>query len=300
MVFIPAAWNSSQPRLPSAFPGSVSFRLPPQPSLNESVRMDFSLKRRFPSVPFLFRRALLAILTATAACTDGPVEPPRTYSLRLVSGGGVTDTIDASLPEPLIVEVRDSEGRPSKNITVDFASTKGIENPRGVYLKHYSHLSFATVNGGPWEPASIRATDAQGRISVWIRYNYRPVAGGVVLNIRGMPSDTVPFTILPGNAIALEALPKDTSVTVGTTFTIQTRVTDRSGNTRSDSIGYRILSGPVAAEGERVTAQGVGRGLIAVEAQGLADTVAVTAVPGGAVAALHHANSAEIVLAGPR
>jgi len=61
------------------------------------------------------RAVLLAVLAASAASAschgsvsaEGAARP----GLRIVSGGGVSDTIDAQLRDTVIVELRDSSGR---------------------------------------------------------------------------------------------------------------------------------------------------------------------------------------------
>lgn len=143
-----------------------------------------------------FARLALALPFSLAACGGGGSEPtaPPKFELRVVAGAGVTDTVLATLAQPLTVEVL-VNGRPASGIVLRFESlrTPGPPNLPGVLLSVPAPIYFTDL---------IDVTTAQdGRASVIVRMGERAAATGVEITNRPLElSHTAAFTVLPGTA----------------------------------------------------------------------------------------------------
>jgi Tol biopolymer transport system component len=106
-------------------------------------------------------------------------------------------------------------------------------------------------------------------------------------------SVTTGYTILPGAVAHLSAEPRDTTVTVADFYSLRVDAEDRAGNVRND--GYLFI--PITPEkvfvhpNGKVIGEDVGIGRIEVSSLSVADTVAATIVPEGAIAAVRTAGS---------
>lgn len=207
------------------------------------------------------RLFLLAACCAAAVGCETPSEPVR-RRLEIVGGNAQTDTIEANLREPLTLVVRDSAGKPAQGVEVSFTG-------HGVYA----------VGG------SRQTTDARGTARTAVKVGWR--AGPVVLHVR-VPSlgyaDSATFTVLPGAAVGIVALPEDTAVYAARTVASRSAVVDRGGNPRADVVTLMAGGGPVVAEGGALRATAIGRASWIARHGAWADTAWISVVPQGRLA----------------
>lgn len=227
--------------------------------------------------------AVLALLASAAACgspsDSGP--PKGTPGITIVSGAGVSDTIDALLPQPLVVQVNGSNGRPLANAEVGFFSTaiaEGSTQPTVVVSPTRG------TGGGVY---AVERTDEEGRAAVRVRMARHAMQGGVIVAVPELDDGVVAsYTILPGAPRAVSSEPADTVVLAGGSFALRAGARDRHGNLRdAQGVAFRVASGPVTVGGSTVQGTGVGRAAVVAELAGTSDTTWVSVVPDATIAA---------------
>jgi hypothetical protein len=216
------------------------------------------------------RLFLLAAACAAAAACESPSEPPPAPlpSFEIVTGDGQTDTVDARLAAPLAVIVRDSTGRPLSAVQVFFESV-GFGKDPVVY---------------PDGPGRL-ATDATGRAGTPLRAGTLAGAARIIIRVPSLGYvDTATYTVLPGAAAGVVALPEDTALYVARTVPLRASVVDRHGNRRPDAVAVAVGSGPLAAEGGQLRTTAIGRASWIASAGAVADTGWISVVPQGRIA----------------
>jgi hypothetical protein len=221
------------------------------------------------------------LLLGVTACKN-PAEP-EPAGIRVVSAAGVSDSITAFLPEPLVVEVRDSAGQRLRGVTVRFEANlvkyRGFDVPS-------AYLSASTPDN--YREAAETVTDATGRAAVRVRLGV--VAGPSTIRIT-VPtmgfSGSAGFTAVPGATVLTRVAPGDTAVYTGGTYTLAALAEDRFGNTRAAPVGAAVSEAPAVAAvaNGSVTGQAIGRARIMVTAGGAQVPVFVSVVPQGTLAA---------------
>ena len=214
---------------------------------------------------------LLLLLGVACDSTSGPQE---TGTLTLLSGFNQADTVFAALPAPLVVELT-ANGQPAVGVEVVFTAVEHPDFGRGVELSRST--AFQTELRG--------ATDAQGRVSVALRFT-GPVAhdARVAINVpRWSRSDTAQYRLLAGVPVSLSGTGY-TAVAIGDSARYTPIIRDRHGNMRSDTPDCTTTSHLRAATGCMLHGVSFGTGLVTVRlpAATLQDTVFV--VPRGHLA----------------
>jgi hypothetical protein len=243
-----------------------------------SPKATWSPPPRSPSLAIL-----VAVSIGLTSCRDtaGPGADAATPGLRVISGAGVSDTIDARLGNPLIVELRDSTGRamPGAVLQVGVAVTAPAYLPNGVVAKSPAGPSLASY---------VDTTDAKGRASISVGLGRQAGTTGIIVRTADARWQTeASFTVLPGAPASLTVAPGDTAVYVARTFQLAAVVRDRGGNLRTETPTYSTLTSRVLG----VTTSGaastvaVGRGAIRAALGAIADTVNVSSVPPGTIVA---------------
>jgi hypothetical protein len=199
------------------------------------------------------------VAAAAASCTDGV--GPSERGIRLISGFGVQDTIDAQLPGALVVEVRDTLGhRPAAGTIVRFT---GVQ--RGFAYEAYVQALTAQF---PSTFATAETAD-DGRAGVIVQLG--PLAGKarVVISVPTLSLvDTAEFVVLPGAAHHAFVTPADTILYVGKSYALRGGVVDRYGNPRPDATSWTSSDpGLTVTSAGVVTANAVGRYSISASAQ---------------------------------
>lgn len=229
------------------------------------------------------RIAALALLAAAAACgSPSDAGPPRgTPGITVLSGAGVTDTIDALLPQPLVVQVNGANGRPLANAEVGFFSmavSEGSSQPTTL---------VSPTRGSGGGTLVVERTDSEGRASVRVRMYRYAMEGGVVVAVPDLEEFVVAeYTIAPGAPYTVLSEPADTAVRVGGSSTLRVSARDRHGNPReAQGVNFRVVSGPVTIAGGTVSGTAVGRAKVVAQMGGSFDTTQVSVVPQGTIAA---------------
>lgn len=227
------------------------------------------------------RRVVLSLVVVSSlACGSDTTGPSGSKELRLISGANATDTVDAFLSQPLIVEVHDPSGAVAPAGTVvrftALPASKGTE----LTVEPLGTNSYGTFAAG--------ATDQAGRTGVFVRLG--TVAGPARVEV-SVPTldltDTVQFTANPGAAVRITLSPLDTALYVGASFQLRGGVTDQFGNVRPGAPAFSFSSGGISvSDAGRVTASSIGRYSIQATATGVSTTptsfsVAVSVVPQG-------------------
>lgn len=228
-------------------------------------------------------RLLIAVALPLALLTCGAPTEPR-LSITIVAGAGLTDTVDAPLAQPLIVEVRRSDGSPVRGTLVGFYALTVTSDPLPRYTVRLGPI------GGPREFVGVSdSADADGRAEALVTLG--PVAGsaGVVVTVPELGlTDTALYTIRPGNAVRIVSEPADTVVSISHGFALRAGVRDRHDNVRADAVTYAADSSSATVSASGVVA-GVTAGRARVRAYipaVAADTSWVTVVPQGTIAAV--------------
>jgi hypothetical protein len=224
----------------------------------------------------------LGALLGTGACAEGPAAVPMgDPTLRIVSGAGSADTIDAVLASPLVVEVRDSRGNAIAGAHVIFQAHRADRTPFAYGIQFVVPApEYLTARTGV-------DTDANGRASVRLRLG--PAAGSAGLTIQVPASNLArdaSYTVRPGAPARLVLAPDDTAVFRGRSARLRSAVSDRAGNPLLDSVSFTVLAGPAFVDGAGlVTTSGYGNIEVVGQVGTGIDTVRVAAVPEGALAA---------------
>jgi Tol biopolymer transport system component len=225
-----------------------------------------------------FRRLTLRSVTlaaiVVAACHDSSTGVEGSAALHFSGAANVTDTIGAVIPQPLLVEVRDSTGALAPAGTeVEF---RGVRQYSGYEVL----LGTAGTTSGQLHTVT---TDQEGRASMPVRLGFIAGLARVVVTVPTLALvDTARFTVNPGNAVRVRVIPGDTALYVGKSFTLHGGVSDRSGNPRPEPVTWSAVgAGITVTSAGVVTATALGRyQIVAVGPLGT-DTGEVSVVPPG-------------------
>lgn len=204
--------------------------------------------------------------------------------IRVVAGGGVTDTIFAKLSQALIIEVRPN-GKPAAGLVVRFQAILS-QDPAHQFDPT---IMLAPLTSNQFTLFSVDSTDGNGKASVLVQLG--GVAGPVGVQI-SCPElglvDTVRYTVTAGAAARLTFSPRDTVLLAGATMTINAKTTDRYGNPRQDVVTFASPSAlaTVSSSGTITAGQTVGRAAVAVRAGTVVDSVRFSIVPSATIASL--------------
>jgi hypothetical protein len=181
----------------------------------------------------------LSLLVLATACGGADsTSPADRRGLKVIDGGGATDTVVTILGQALIMEVRDSTG--------------ALPPPGTVMRFTTSNASISPLDANSFTSFAARDVDGTGRAAVIVRLGTVAGVGRVVVNVPAMGFvDTVIYTILPGSAARVTVAPADTLISVGRTFKFRGGVVDQFGNARADPVGWTV------DQGATVTTDGV-------------------------------------------
>jgi hypothetical protein len=242
------------------------------------------------------RRAMVAALFLIS-CGDPSAPPqqglppgPGEPGVHVLSGESVTDTALALAPQPMVVRVRGADGEPLAGVTLQ---ARGL--PHDTLPSRVSMVVAPAFTDSEAAYATLVSTtsDANGYAQFAIRLG--AIAGNGAIEVRatspeasGLPRDTARFTIRPGQAAVLVVAPRDTAVFVGGVAQSRVRVADQHGNAvvNPPAVSYEAASTQVTVNATgAVTGAALGRAWVRVRAIGILDSLAVTVVPPGTIAA---------------
>ena len=229
--------------------------------------------------------AIVVAAMASATCHD-PAEPEPTGppGITILAGADVTDSIDARPTQPLLIEVRNPDGRLARNVVVRFSGlpiSGGGQNPP-------LSLGVGPIGQEPIRGEMIDTTDGSGQASAMIGWGAFAGPGAVEVTVPDLGfADTAHYTIQPGHGVSVVSEPEDTVVYRSRSFGLRVSVRDRHGNPRPDPVTFHAdsTSASVSAAGI-VTSQEWGRARVRIDdAAGHADTTWVSVIPEGTIAA---------------
>jgi hypothetical protein len=220
------------------------------------------------------------VVTATAdgVAATAVVWVTGTPGVTIVSGEGVTDTISAPLPAPVVVHVRDARGLPVPGAQLLVSGyTLGSFDPSMEFLMGDSYVGERPVQA-----------DSLGIVTVQARMGLK--AGPATLIARQFPAgaaDTARFTVQAGRPARVVATPADSAVILGRTLALRIALQDRGGNTATGTPTFAVVEGPVTVNTLGVVGTtGYGTARVEARAASAADTVRMVVVPPGALVAV--------------
>jgi Tol biopolymer transport system component len=234
------------------------------------------------------RLSALGTALIVLACSRDSTAPHLGIFLTTVAGANQRDTIGATLTQALVLQVHGTSQVAGRVVSLQ------VTGPPAVVQAHqgsscfveFTPLDESVLPGCPYTTLS----DANGRVAVLVTFLDTPVAGSVIATVLDSASgaagrsDTVHFTIDPGNATGLIAAPTDTAMYVGATLGLQAYVHDRVGNRLADTVTYGPATGPVTLSGTHITASATGRAAIVARSHQYSDTTHISVVPNGTIA----------------
>jgi TolB protein len=238
-----------------------------------------------------------ALLLATALLTplgcggggDGPTDPPTgsgAPELQIVAGAGATDTIAAIRRQPLVVRVVGANGKPLAGRVVLFAPTPLTAPPSTPPPSSITSTTMAVETVEGWAPIGAGETDSDGRVAALVRMGVAAGPAGIVVSVPELGlAATATYTVTPGVARAFTVSPQDTAVYVGATLTLRAGMRDRAGNVRGDAVTYELTSSRATVVGSTLSATAIGRVRLTARSGALSDTIGVSIVPRGTIAA---------------
>lgn len=235
----------------------------------------------------LRRVVLLTVAGTIVSCGDAT--GPHTPGIHVRSGAEVSDTVLASLGDPLVVDIVGDDGAPVPGVVVRFQAVplSGTHSP----WWGTTWVALGDTITGADQQFIFDTTDANGRASTYVRFG--AVAGSgtmVTINAPALGMDaTAAFTIQPGAAAGVTIEPRDSAMYVGQSYSLRGTVVDEWGNPRTDPVSYRVANTSAAVDLDAtgtISARQIGRSNIVVTAGEWSDGAWVSVVPQGRIAAV--------------
>jgi hypothetical protein len=228
------------------------------------------------------RRAAIMLLwvagmTWTGCAKPTEPDPHGEPGLTIVRGASVADTVEAELPQALIVEVRDPNGKAVPNVMVTFAGS--LRNSRPT-------VTFSSLTGRYYAGLAADTSDSSGRARVLVRLGTEAGPAEAIISVPALGlQETATFTVLTGAPARVIVAPQDSALYVGREYTLRGTVHDRLGNPRDEAVSYTTGASAVSVSGAAVRGERVGRGFVVAHSGTVADTAWVSIVPPGVLAA---------------
>src|SRR5689334_4538785 len=166
---------------------------------------------------------LIVLAVGATSCSESAAPNDTRPGINIIAGANVTDTIDAVLPEPLTVVIRDQAGEPLAGAIVRFTSVS-LDPPVGprTHVVLIGDLSNQVKIKGTFR---AETTSTEGAAAVRITMGDLAGAAGVEISVPDANLiDTVRYTVLPGQPARVTLPVEDTTVQVGRTFALGGRV----------------------------------------------------------------------------
>lgn len=231
--------------------------------------------RRLASL-FSMAATLAALAAAFTGCSS-PGEPGDDGAARIVieAGANATDTILSEPTQALIVRIK---GQTTSGLVVRFEP---------LLISQNAYVLVSPLAGASFTVLAVDTTDASGKAATRIKLG--STAGEASLRIivpeLGL-ADSARFTVRPGAVASVRAAPQDTTLLPTATFTARATVRDRYDNPRGDPVTFSGASPLVSVAGATVTAVRAGRGRVLARSGAVVDTLFVSIVPDGILAAV--------------
>lgn len=219
-----------------------------------------------------------ATAVALLACNADQGTTPsgsRVPTLRIVAGANVSDTIDAKPLQALVVEVRDSLGKPMRGAVVRFDALRETQTGMG------SSILVASLRSQFFATFLADSTDAEGRAYALVALGTAAGPARIAISVPAIGrADTASYTVVPGAATRIRLIPSDTALTVGKRLSLSAASADRYNNPRSDALSFVSASSACTIDATGlVEARSIGRCTIGIRSAVATDSGHVTVVP---------------------
>jgi hypothetical protein len=213
--------------------------------------------------------AFAALLVATS-CSAEPAAPARAAVLRLVAGGE-SDTILARPAQPLIVEVRDEDGRVASGLVVRFTT---------IFAGPFVYVGQVPPPTSPATSASD-TTDNEGQAGVLLTMG--PYAGDAQLQV-SVPeigiTDTLVIVVRPGAPFRIRFSVRDSVVLLDSSYALTARVADRANNPRDEiPVLTNLTTAVCGLTGSQLKGVRMGRCMIEAQFDTFRDTARASVLP---------------------
>lgn len=247
--------------------------------------------------------ALLASVALSCGGSDGPTITDRT-PIRIISGGGQTDTVHAFLSQAVVVEVRDSTGKLAPGRTVRFAA---IELPGASLTQTNPFVYVSLLATQNYNIRTSVEADAQGHAKAFVQMGHVAGMAAVEISVPDFAvADTILFTVKPGMPALLTIAPSDTTLQPGASYTMRSLVTDAMGNpigglapTYTASSGVSVTSAGQVTGGSTFARAGIVATFgtaTAIASVSVLERLPIVANDGGKVVSLNTDRTGETVL----
>lgn len=215
------------------------------------------------------RLSAIALGLAVIACSSSTA--PSAAGIHFVSGSKQTDTIQSVLPQPLVIQLTAPTSVAFQTVTFTAIDSEA--------------LVAATAVSTPASKISL-TTDANGSAGITVILGKHAGRAGVIVNAPTLNYTlTANFTVNPGAAVAVQALPSDTTIYVGKSVPLRITLVDRFGNARSGGTFQVTDSGPATISGTTATGTAIGNVSLTVASGTYQAFSFISVVPAGRIAA---------------
>jgi hypothetical protein len=229
--------------------------------------------------------ALTAVVIVACGGGESPTTPVVRPPFSIVSGTAVTDSIQARLLQPLMVEVRTTDGAPRAGVAVSFVAMPPTDTSRRAERAIVVAPRVSALFAGQ----TTDTTDAQGHASVLVQLG--TVAGLAAIAIRtpdGL-TDTARFTVTAGKVVKVSMAFRDTTLMATESLDRVATLRDRFENVSTTAASLTLTSlidAPLtltASGGAKATGN-FGRVRIGVQGAGKTDSAFISVVPAATIA----------------
>jgi hypothetical protein len=216
-----------------------------------------------------------------AACSDNGTNPVRgAPGLTVTLEGPASDTV-MSPRTRIVATMNDSAGRPVSGASVTFR----LDTPTQTYV-----VGVSPITPQVFGLTSLTVTtDTSGHASADLVHEITAGTMPVIVEVPSgavMLADTIIATTMPGGPSQLLLNPHDTTLYQGGTSVVAASTADRYGNPRPEHPALSAAAGAFTINGTTITATaGPSRQVVHAEYQGLRDSLYVSIVPHGVIAA---------------
>jgi hypothetical protein len=221
--------------------------------------------------------ALCLLFSLSAACG----EPSAPDQLRFHFVVPIpTDSIWAPLAEPLVLEVRSGD-EPVPNVLVRFRVVTQANPPDTSYLRSFfTSLAIDNAQGKEF----TRRSDASGRVRLaGTRGSLSGVGMLIASDSLGTVADTLRYVVLPGQPVALNVDPPDTTMWIDADLPLRVTLVDQIGNYASGTVPLAADS-IVTITGNVIHGSAFGRVAVTGRFGTLVDSAFITVAPPGFLA----------------
>jgi hypothetical protein len=235
---------------------------------------------------------VVVLLAASWSCGGdaGSVTAAPLNAAHILTPRTLEDTAEALASAPLMIEVRDSAGKPAAGRRVFLGSHAEVDT---LYSSQLAQFSLSTAWSGVTSMAAV--TDAGGLLTVNARLSDRAGSGWITLDAGTLGRDSIHVVVRPGAPTRLVLGPRDTVLLRGASYTLSATVFDRHANAIagvSPSLVVRRSKVAAATTGLTVSTAAPGATVVVGSIGPATDSTTLEVVPPGTLVAFSYQSSA--------